>query len=301
MLTYVTISLFESPAQALVNTVNTVGVMGKGIAAVFKGLYPEMYREYRRLCQDNKLAVGMLYVYRTPNKLVVNFPTKHHWRERSQVSYIEAGLEKFVARYSDYGISSVSFPQLGCGHGELNWPKQVQPVMERYLRDLSIPVYIHLYQQPTGFVPERLDVAWARQARLERQRISADRLWQDLKGLVSGSGNGGYLLSLFGPLVRVNDEHILFEPTPGEPVVVYREDVEDLWNILRTRGTVGENDLPQSVREAGAASWLFDLLVSLDYVRPIVLRARSEGPPIRGLQYAPQPAAPLLQGAEIVV
>ena len=151
MLTYVTINLFDSPAQTLVNTVNTVGVMGKGIAAVFKKLYPEMYKRYRRLCQEGKLDVGMLYIYRTLNKIIVNFPTKKHWRQRSQVEYIEAGLEKFVAHYGDYGISSVSFPQLGCGHGELDWETQVQPVVERYLRNLPIPVYIHLY--PTLTIP----------------------------------------------------------------------------------------------------------------------------------------------------
>jgi O-acetyl-ADP-ribose deacetylase (regulator of RNase III) len=178
MLTYVTISLFESPAQTLVNTVNTVGAMGKGIAAVFKKLYPEMYQQYRRLCQEGKLDVGQLYIYRTPNKIIVNLPTKKHWRQRSRVEYIKAGLEKFVTHYEDYGISSVSFPQLGCGHGELDWETQVQPVMERYLRGLPIPVYIHLYTQPPDFVPERLDVDYARQVRLERQRISADRLWR---------------------------------------------------------------------------------------------------------------------------
>ncbi|HLD94727.1 MAG TPA: macro domain-containing protein, partial [Anaerolineales bacterium] len=157
MITYLDISLFDSPAQTLVNTVNTVGVMGKGIALAFKQLYPEMYQEYRKLCEERKFTVGMLYIYRTPNKIVVNFPTKQHWRTPSRLDYIEAGLKKFVDRYQDYGISSVSFPQLGCGNGELDWQKQVQPLMEKYLKDLPIPVYIHLYPQDPDFVPERLD------------------------------------------------------------------------------------------------------------------------------------------------
>ena len=72
----------------------------------------------------------LLYIYRTPNKIVVNCPTRKHWRQRSRVEYSEAGLEKFVTRCEDYGISSVSFPQLGCGHGELDWERQVQPMME---------------------------------------------------------------------------------------------------------------------------------------------------------------------------
>ena len=143
-------NLLDAEVDALVNTVNTVGVMGKGIAATFKQLYPEMYREYRQLCQAGKLDIGKLYIYRTPNKIVVNFPTKKHWREKSRVEYIETGLQKFVEYYADYGISSVSFPRLGCGHGELDWRRQVQPIMERCLEELPIPVYIHVFPfQPT--------------------------------------------------------------------------------------------------------------------------------------------------------
>jgi hypothetical protein len=275
--------------------------MGKGIAAVFKQLYPEMYQEYRRLCEEGKLKVGMLYIYRTPNKIVVNFPTKQHWRERSQGTYIETGLAKFVAHYGDYGISSVSFPQLGCGHGELNWERQVQPIMERYLSDLPIPVYIHLYPQPAGFIPERFDVEFARQVRLERQRISSDRLWKDLQELVGESLDQAYSLTLFGPAVRVNDEHIFFQPMPGEPVIVYREDVEDLWNTLRLRGTFSEADLPQPIRISGAGSWLFEFLKRLEYVQPITLRPRGEGGPLQGLRYDPRPETALPMEAEVVV
>jgi len=300
MLTYLNISLFESPAQALVNTVNTVGVMGKGIAAVFKQLYPEMYKEYRRLCEAQKLKTGMLYIYRTPNKIVVNFPTKQHWRERSQVAYIEAGLEKFVSRYMDYGIASVAFPQLGCGHGELNWERQVQPMMERYLRDLPIPVYIHIYSPPADFVPERFDVEFAQQMRLERQRISTDRLWEDLRQLVATPAGETYLLTLFGPEVKVNGEHLFFQPLPGDPVIVYREDIEDLWNILRLRGTINERDLPQPLRLEGVGPWLFDLLSRLDYVHLISLRPRGEGPTTRGLRYDPLPVPAQERVAEMV-
>ena len=298
MLTYVTINLFESPAQTLVNTVNTVGAMGKGIAAVFKELYPEMYKRYRRLCQEGKLDVGMLYIYRTPNKIIVNLPTKKHWRQRSRVEYIEAGLQKFVEHYTDYGISSVSFPQLGCGHGELEWETQVQPVMEHYLRELPIPVYIHIYPKLPGFVPERLDVDYARQVRLERQRISTSRLWQDLRGVVGET----YQLTLFGPVVEMDEEHILFKSLSGEgeAVVVYREDVEDLWNTLRLRGTLREADVPQPIDEDGATAWLFELLQHVEYIKPVTLRARGQGDS-RGLRYVPLPDTSVLKEAEIVV
>lgn len=144
MLTYLTTSLFDSPAQTLVNPVNTAGVMGKGLALAFKQRYPEMYQQYRELCHAGQLEIGKLHVYRMLDQTIVNFPTKKHWRNSSQIEYIEAGLAEFVRSYSQHGITSVSFPQLGCGHGGLDWKEQVQPVMERYLKDLPIPVYIHL-------------------------------------------------------------------------------------------------------------------------------------------------------------
>ena len=288
MLTYVDIELFQSPAQALVNTVNTVGVMGKGIAAVFKKLYPEMYEEYRALCLQRKFEVGMLYIYRTPNKTIVNFPTKKHWRQRSRVEFLQAGLRKFASRYADYGISSVSFPQLGCGHGELEWERQVRPVMERHLGHLPIPVYIHLYPKSADFVPERLDVDYAGQMRLERQRISVGRLWEDLQGIVSQGRGEAYNPSLFGPTIAMDDEHLRFQPTSGDEVIVYREDVEDLWNTLRLRGTAGRDDVPHWITKHGAGDWLFALLERLDYIRPVTLRRESGGPGSKGLRYDPR-------------
>jgi O-acetyl-ADP-ribose deacetylase (regulator of RNase III) len=297
MISYVNISLFDSPAQALVNTVNTVGIMGRGIAAIFKQLYPEMYQQYRELCQQGKLDIGMLYIYRTPNKIIINFPTKKHWRQPSQVEYIEAGLRKFATRYQAYGISSVSFPQLGCGHGELDWETQVQPIMERHLRRLPIPVYIHLYEKSPTFVPERWDLDYAKQVRLERERISMDRLWQDLQRMTGA----GYPLTLFGPVIEMREEHILFKPSSEAPVTIYREDIEDLWNILRLRGTVRETDVPQFIRESGASGWLFDLLEKLDYIHSIPLRSKSQGDTTRGLRYDPQADTTPVTEAEIVV
>ena len=96
MITYVRGNIFEAPAQTLVNTVNTVGVMGKGIALTFKSIYPEMFRQYVELCDAGELDIGRLFLYRTSNKLILNFPTKKHWRNPSKLEYIEAGLQTFV-------------------------------------------------------------------------------------------------------------------------------------------------------------------------------------------------------------
>src|SRR5438094_656515 len=116
MISYVTGDLFSSPAKVLVNTVNIVGVMGKGIALRFKQTYPEMFKEYQVLCEAGQLQIGSLWVFRTPHKWILNFPTKMHWRKPSAPEYVEAGLRKFVATYAAQGITSIAFPRLGCGN-----------------------------------------------------------------------------------------------------------------------------------------------------------------------------------------
>lgn len=290
MLSYLTTSLFDSPAHALVNTVNIVGVMGKGIALHFKRLYPAMFAEYQRLCEERKLDIGKLHVYRTPNKIIVNFPTKRHWRNPSRVEYIEAGLKAFVRHYADYGIASASFPQLGCGNGELDWRTQVQPLMERYLRDLPIPIYIHLYTKPADFVPERLDEAYRREVLRERRQVSFVHFWQDLQALTGSSAEEAAQQGLFGPRVWLDDEFLHLQPSEdgqGQPIAVYRDDLEDMWNVLRLKGTIHRGELPQVVLDHGAADWLMDLLERLDYLKPVSIRQHEQDRPVRGLQYAP--------------
>jgi O-acetyl-ADP-ribose deacetylase (regulator of RNase III) len=300
MLTYLTTNLFKSPAQTLVNTVNTVGVMGKGIALTFKQLYPAMYQEYRRLCQTGQLAVGKLYIYRTPNKIVVNFPTKKHWRNPSQVEYIEAGLKEFVKIYSNYGIASISFPQLGCGHGELDWEQQVKPVMERYLKDLPIPVYVHLYPKSPDFVPERLNGEYARQIQIERQILSFNEVWQDLQAIV----NQPQQLEVFRPspkqTIEINEEYIVFRSSAEEDIVVHRQDVADLWNILRLSGTLNVENVPEPIRADGGTEYVFELLAQLPYIQPIYLQSLKQDTPSRGLQYMPPPQTNATQTVEIV-
>ncbi|HEX2618839.1 MAG TPA: macro domain-containing protein, partial [Phototrophicaceae bacterium] len=143
MITYVNGDLLQSPAKVLVNPTNTVGVMGRGLAADFKRIYPEMFDQYRTLCETRRLAVGQLHLYRTPHKWVLNFPIKKHWREEVRLDDIEAGLQKFAAIYADQGMTSVSFPAVEMGDTELNWRYKVRPLMEAYLDPLPIMIYIH--------------------------------------------------------------------------------------------------------------------------------------------------------------
>lgn len=155
MLIYRRTNIFESPAQTLVNTVNCAGVMGKGLAHAFKEREPDMFKAYKRICDQNMLEPGKLWLWRGTGSWVLNFPTKVHWRNPSRIDWIEQGLQKFVSAYAPQGITEISFPQLGCGNGNLDWA-EVRPLMEHYLAPLSIPVYIHDYTVDVG-LPEHLE------------------------------------------------------------------------------------------------------------------------------------------------
>ena len=143
MIEYIEGDIFESPAQVIVNTVNTVGVMGKGLALSFKQRYPDMFESYRMACEKNQFTMGKLMLYQEADHWILLFPTKENWRNPSKLEYIEKGLKKFVSSYEDKHISSIAFPKLGCGNGELNWA-DVKPLMEKYLKKLPIDVYIYL-------------------------------------------------------------------------------------------------------------------------------------------------------------
>lgn len=156
MLRFVNTNLFESPAQTIVNTVNTVGVMGKGIAKDFKARFPDMYREYKHYCDSRELAIGALHVWRGQSKWVLNFPTKTTWKLPSKLDYIEHGLRTFREHYPQLGIRSIAFPPLGCGNGNLDW-QDVRPIMVQYLHKLDIPIWIHEKLVDPTFLPEQTE------------------------------------------------------------------------------------------------------------------------------------------------
>lgn len=134
--------LLSSKAQTLVNTVNCVGIMGKGIALAFKRRYPDMFKDYVRRCDRGEVQLGRPYVYSAPDHLIVNFPTKHHWRAVSRLEDIVAGLEYLQAHYREWGITSLAVPPLGCGNGQLEWGV-VGPTLHRHLSQLGIPVELY--------------------------------------------------------------------------------------------------------------------------------------------------------------
>lgn len=152
MIEYIEGDIFESPAQVIVNTVNTVGVMGKGLALSFKQRYPRMFERYKLMCEKHLLTIGKLMLVYEADHWLLLFPTKENWRNPSKLEYIEKGLMKFVQTYAEKNITSIAFPRLGCGNGELDW-NDVKPLMERYLKKLPIDVYIYLGTNPDA-VPE---------------------------------------------------------------------------------------------------------------------------------------------------
>jgi O-acetyl-ADP-ribose deacetylase (regulator of RNase III) len=146
MIIYKNGNLFDSNAQTIVNTVNCVGVMGKGIALTFKNKYPNMFNSYKTICDKQLLSPGKLLLYTKETPWILNFPTKNHWKNPSKIEYIEEGLRKFVEIYKEKGITSIAFPLLGCANGGLNWEEQVKPIMEQYLSNLDISVEIWIYK-----------------------------------------------------------------------------------------------------------------------------------------------------------
>ncbi len=135
--------IFESGAQTLVNTVNTVGVMGKGIALGFRQRFPEMYEDYVRRCARHTVRLGEPYLYRriTPPN-IINFPTKDHWRSVSRLSDIVKGLQSLKSHVHAWGVTSLAIPPLGCGEGQLEW-RVVGPTLYRHLAGLKIPVQLY--------------------------------------------------------------------------------------------------------------------------------------------------------------
>jgi O-acetyl-ADP-ribose deacetylase (regulator of RNase III) len=147
MIKYYDGTVFNTPAKTIVNTVNCVGVMGAGIALEFKLRFPKMYEDYKNKCNKNLVRVGRPYIYsHSENLWILNFPTKKHWRNKSEIDWIEKGLEYFSNNYSKVNINSAAFPKLGTNNGGLNW-KDVKKLMEKYLSNLDIDIYICLNEK----------------------------------------------------------------------------------------------------------------------------------------------------------
>jgi len=143
MIKYTDSNVFNSNCDAIVNTINCVGFMGKGIALEFAYRYPNLLKEYQEKCKNNEIEIGKIYYYEDSNKLIVNFPTKKDYKYSSKLIWIENGLQDFVKTYKKYNIKKIAFPPLGCGNGGLD-RNIVFKLMEKYLSNLDIEIVICL-------------------------------------------------------------------------------------------------------------------------------------------------------------
>ena len=140
MIEYKTGDILSENAEALVNTVNCVGVMGRGIALQFKKAFPENFKAYAKACRHEEVQPGRMFVFETGQldnpRYIINFPTKRHWRGKSRIKDIELGLEAFAQEIRERGVLSVAIPPLGSGLGGLDW-NEVRPRIEKALTDFD--------------------------------------------------------------------------------------------------------------------------------------------------------------------
>lgn len=214
-------NLLKAPADALVNTVNTVGVMGKGIALQFRQAFPEMYRAYEKACLAKDVRLGEVQVFDLGGlaggaRWIINFPTKGHWKARSRLTDIEAGLKDLIATVKELGVSSIAVPPLGCGNGGLEWI-DVLPRIEAAFNELP-DVQVLL------FPPSGTPNAEAMPKRTERPKMTLGQAT-----LVSLMDR--YLKGMLDPFVSLLEVHKLmyFLKALGEP----------LQRLNFTKGTYG--------------------------------------------------------------
>lgn len=158
MLHYINKTVFNSKCEALVNTINCLGVMGAGLALEFALRYPEVEKQYIIDCEQKKVKTGEVLTYKTKDILVVNFPTKYHWKYPSKIEWIKSGLEYMETHYKEWNVKSIAIPPLGCSNGGLNFDKQVRPLIEQILCNVDLDVYICLDPgYPEGKEKEMVD------------------------------------------------------------------------------------------------------------------------------------------------
>lgn len=273
MIEYIEGDIFNSPAQVIVNTVNTVGVMGKGLALSFKKRYPEMFQSYKRACEKNLLKTGKLMLFYSPDHWILLFPTKENWRYPSKLEYIEAGLVKFVQTYAEKSITSIAFPRLGCGNGELNWD-DVCPLMEKYLRPLPITVYIYIGTGP-DVIPEhkaqKETMAW----------LHANAKDMSFKGLIDDIA---YQTALLPITFSYEENEVTVKYSSGiifeykeQTHIVSEDELYQIWDAVRTDGIF-------AVDTSIDSSLVYRLLEQLGYLSKIRIRDSRSGDMLEGYQ-----------------
>ena len=269
MLSYLKGDLLSSPAQVQVNTVNTVGVMGKGIALQFKNKYPAMFSSYQKICDNKQLDIGKLYLWKSREKWVLMFPTKKHWRYPSRIEYIESGLKKFVDNYERMGIESIAFPKLGCGNGGLEW-SVVKPIMEKYLSDLPISVYIYIDNYRSYDTPEHNDTMFVEWLHSNPKDLNFQTLKEELQAVIK---NNNQILLSDGVIKHISWEDNRLIIQNGKEIIILDGQFCDFWDYIRNTGIIENNKIPETYSEYSFL--LLQILSKLKYLQPILV-ARDE-------------------------
>jgi O-acetyl-ADP-ribose deacetylase (regulator of RNase III) len=264
MIQFLSGDILKSDAEALVNTVNCVGIMGRGIALQFKNAYPENFKAYAAACQREEVQPGRMFVFETgqltPPRYIINFPTKRHWRGKSRIQDIESGLKALVEVIRARAIRSIAIPPIGSGLGGLDWKKQVRPLIERSLAALH-DVDVFVYE------PEGAPASDTMAHRRDVPEMTAGRA--ALIGLMDR-----YLRGLLDPFVTLLEVHklVYFMQEAGEPLRLrlkagpygpYAENLRHVLNAIEGHHVVGYADggdapdkelrlVPGAVNDAGA-------------------------------------------------
>lgn len=245
MIEYKTGQILEADVEALVNTVNCVGIMGRGIALEFKKAFPANFKEYAAACQRGELEPGRLFVFETGQltnpRYIINFPTKRHWKGKSRLSDIEAGLRSLVTEIRNRKIHSIAIPPLGSGLGGLQW-SDVRAQIEVALGSLA-GVRVVVYEPRPSSVQAK-DTAKSRDV----PKMTPGRA--ALVGLMNR-----YLAGLMDPFVSLLEIHKLmyFMQATGEPLRLrfspapYGPYAENLRHVLRAM----EGHLVSGYRDSG--------------------------------------------------
>ena len=146
MIVYTKGNILEAGTHAIVNTVNCVGTMGKGLALAFKQAYPRNYELYADACSKGNVRVGEMFITRISKNAfphyIVNFPTKNHWRDPSRLEWIEEGIQDLLNKIKEYNIVSIAIPPLGCGLGGLDW-FDVRILLSNYFAGAKVQTLIY--------------------------------------------------------------------------------------------------------------------------------------------------------------
>lgn len=266
MLKFHRTSLMTSSAQTVVNTVNTVGVMGKGLAAAFKERYPDMFRDYKDVCKNGHLQPGSSWLWKGSDQWVLNFATKKHWRNPSKIEYIQDGLIEFRNNFESAGIREIAFPRLGCGNGGLDW-NDVKPLMVDHLHDLPITVYIHDFEKNLGSLEHELPLMQE-----VKKPDTFEGFCQDLVRVIDSCDGEIRPLMMNEPFyVQLNDRYELRGARGCNDLLAAEEDLFRIWSVLSV-SPLGRFDLPEPVQNC--ALKVFSVLSQLPYVRPVNIANR---------------------------